>query len=645
MCGIAGQIDFGAGPDEGVVRRMCDALVHRGPDAFGAFRSGPAMLGMRRLAIIDIVGGNQPIYNEDRSVAVVMNGEIYNYRELRETLLSHGHRLASSSDTEVLVHLYEDYGDDLVHQLRGMFAFALWDSRRERLLLARDRVGKKPLYVARQGSKLAFASEITALLRDPRISREVSPEAIRSYLAYQYVPHPQTAFTSIRKLPPATVATFAADGMSERRYWAAPHGTPCAGSSRPEELAEELRAAVWEATRVRLVSEVPLGAFLSGGLDSSIVVAAMADQTAEPVKTFSIGFTDTAYDELTHARSIAERFSTDHHEFVVEPDALEIMPKLARHFGEPFADPAAIPTFYLAQMTAGHVTVAMNGDGGDESFAGYERYVHMNRLDSADRLPRAAWRAAGRVIGPPRYPSGRSTAAERARRAVLALAMSPGQRYANWMSAFRRSDEWMLQPQFVSEAAAWPGNDPVRCAWGASHAERLTDRMLDTDIHTYLPDDLLTKVDIAAMAYSVEGRSPLLDQKVMEFAARVPAELKLAGTTTKALLKRAVSDVLPNEILERPKMGFGVPLGRWFREELRAVPSEMLLASDARVHRYVHPDAIARMIAEHQNSTTDHALRLWTLLQLETWHREVVEVRDPFVPEARPARAAVPGER
>jgi asparagine synthase (glutamine-hydrolysing) len=515
-----------------------------------------------------------------------------------------------------------------------MFAFAIWDGRKRRLLLGRDRIGKKPLFVARRGNTVWFASEVMALLQDPAIDRTPDAQAIATYLAYQYVPHPMSAFAAVEKLPPASLLAVSPTGVQTQRYWRLDYGAPEPRASRPE-LEERLRELIWEATKIRLISEVPLGAFLSGGIDSSAVVAAMADQMSEPVKTFSIGFPDADFDEVRFARTIAERFATEHHEFVVEPHALEIMPKLARHYGEPFADPSALPSFYLAQLTSQYVTVALNGDGGDESFAGYRRYISNDLAAHFNWMPESVRRLAPNLAAPlgegPRSDSARS----RMQRLARAMAMDPHARYAHWMSAFPLHT-WpqVLQAEFLAST------DPVRTegvigdVWKGSHAPSRVDRMLDTDINTYLPADLLVKMDIATMAYSVEGRSPFLDHHLMEFAAALPPHLKLRGTRGKAILKSALAGILPADILERPKMGFGVPLAQWFRTDLRDLPSELLLGRDSRVHAYVRPAAIERMIAAHHQGSADHSLRLWVLLQLEHWHREVVE--SPLI-DYRPA--------
>jgi asparagine synthase (glutamine-hydrolysing) len=625
VCGIAGKLEFGGRVEPSLIARMCAAIEHRGPDSRGVWCGGEVGLGIQRLAIIDVAGGDQPIFNEDRSVAVVMNGEIYNFEELRGELIRRGHTFSTRSDTEVLVHLYEDHGERLVRHLRGVFAFAIWDSRLRRLLLARDRVGKKPLFVARRGNTVSFASEVMALLQDPGIDRAPNLQAIANYLAYQYVPHPMSAFAAVEKLPPASLMVVSPKGARTQRYWRLDYGAPEPRASRAE-LEERLRALIWEATRIRLISEVPLGAFLSGGIDSSAVVAAMADQMSEPVKTFSIGFPDADFDEVRFARTIAERFATDHHEFVVEPHALEIMPKLARHYGEPFADPSAIPSFYLAQLTSQYVTVALNGDGGDESFAGYRRYVANDVAAHLNWMPEPARRLAPKLVAPLGDGRRSSSARSRIQRLARALAMDPPARYAHWMSAFP-VHTWpeLLKDDFLALVDPMRTERVIGEVWNASSARSRVDRMLDADVNTYLPADLLVKMDIATMAYSVEGRSPFLDHHLMEFAATLPPDLKLRGARGKVILKSALAGILPPDILERPKMGFGVPLAHWFRTDLRHLPSELLLGGDSRVHAYVRPAALERMIAEHQRGSADHSLRLWVLLQLEHWHREVVE--------------------
>ncbi|HWE81014.1 MAG TPA: asparagine synthase (glutamine-hydrolyzing), partial [Gaiellaceae bacterium] len=625
MCGIAGKIDFAGRIDDRLIHRMCDAIVHRGPDSRGVFADDGVALGIQRLAIIDVAGGDQPIFNEDRSLAVVMNGEIYNHVELRDRLIAKGHAFSSHADTEVLVHLYEEHGAEMVTHLRGMFAFAIWDRRARTLFCARDRVGKKPFYWAQTGSRVWFGSEVMALLADPEIDRAVDPESILDYLAYRYVPHPLSGFRAIRKLPPASTLTVTEHGARVERYWKLEY-VPKLEGVPIEELEDRLWAELKEATRIRLMSEVPLGAFLSGGIDSSAVVAAMAEQSAEPVKTFSIGFADEAFDELPYARLVARQFGTDHHEYRVEPHALEIMPTMARHYGEPYADPSSIPSFYLAQLTSRSVKVALNGDGGDESFAGYDRYLDAHLAPHLTRLPRrlgAAAPAAAALLGRGGAHSGLRTKAERL---AALLAMKPAERYATAVSAFdavRRRR--LLAPDFAASVAHRRPETFAIDAWEASSATDPVELMMATDVETYLPGDLLAKIDIASMAYSVEARSPFLDHRLMEFAASLAPALKLADGDGKLLLKRMLRRVLPPEILDRPKRGFAVPLARWFREELRDLPRDVLLDPEALGRGYFRRSEVEELIREHRDAVADHSLRLWTLLQLEMWHRHVVD--------------------
>jgi asparagine synthase (glutamine-hydrolysing) len=630
MCGIAGTINFDGPIDSGLLHRMCAVMEHRGPDSRGVFVENGVGLGVQRLAIIDVPGGDQPIFNEDASVAVVQNGEIYNFQELREQLVRSGHRFSSLSDTEVLVHLYEEYGAEMVNHLHGMFAFAIWDRRSRRLFCARDRIGKKPLFWARRGNRFWFASELRALLQDSELDLEINPEAVAAYLTYHYVPHPLSIFKTIHKLPPACTLTVSEDDLRIGRYWSLDYSSKLT-QVPVDELEERLWASIEEATRVRLMSEVPLGAFLSGGIDSSAVVAAMARQMAEPVKTFSIGFPDDTFDELPYARLVAREFGTDHREFVVEPNALEIMPKLARHYGEPFGDASAIPSFYLAELTSRHVTVALNGDGGDESFAGYEeRYTNGIKAPRLNWLPRPLQLAApslGRLVGEGRRPSGTRMQISRLGRI---LAMSPPERYARSYAAFdevhRRR---LLTPEFAASIDTVRPEEFLTEAWVRSTASDPVDQMMATDVETYLPDDLLVKMDIATMAHSVEARSPLLDHRLMEFAASLPVAHKLQGATGKLLLKRALRGILPSEILARPKKGFGVPLARWFREEHRELLSDVLLDRRSLDRGYFRRDQIEYLIREHRDEVADHSARLWTLLQLEMWHREVLEAPPP----------------
>jgi asparagine synthase (glutamine-hydrolysing) len=604
---------------------MCRAIEHRGPDSRGAFVEGGVGLGIQRLRIIDLYTGDQPIFNEDGSVVVVLNGEIYNFQELRDRLLHRGHRFRTASDTEVIVHLYEESGPDCVSSLQGMFAFALWDARKRQLLLARDRVGKKPLFYSLYGGRLTFASELQGLLQDRDIPRTLDHNALDCYYAYQYVPAPYSAFAHVRKLPPASTMVYRDGEVEVSRYWRVRYA-PKLAASDPQDLHEQILDTIDRAVQRRMVSDVPLGAFLSGGVDSSAIVAAMARHSSGPVKTFSIGFTDASFNELPYARSVAERFSTEHHEFVVEPSAIEILPKLVRHYGEPFADASAIPSFYLAELTRRHVTVALNGDGGDESFAGYNRYVSNMIADRLGGLPYPVRRSIAAVAA--RLPSGpepRSTL-NRIRRLGRALALNPPQRYARHMSYFNVFDR---AEAYTDEYKALIGESVapavIEGPWHAASGSSVIDVMLETDVETYLPGDLLVKMDIATMAYSLEARSPLLDPEVMELAAVVPAEWKLNGLEKKVVLRDALSAWLPRDLLDRPKMGFGVPLPAWFRNELRGYVSDVLLDPLTMSRGYFRRDYVEQLLARHFNGQEDNSPKMWALLISELWHREYVD--------------------
>ena len=638
MCGIVGIASLGGAPvDQALLRRMCDQIVHRGPDdegyytpdtenGFGSQFEGAARvgLGMRRLSIIDLATGKQPIHNEDQTVWVVLNGEIYNYPELRTELESRGHSFYTNTDTEAIVHAYEEYGDDVPRHLRGMFAFALWDVRREQLLLARDRVGKKPLLYSKIGGKLIFASEFQAMLAHPDVSREVNTEALSDYLSFMCVPAPQTAFRQIQKLEPGHTLIWKNGEVKTERYWSLDFSnkTNLDEKQAGERAIELLRDAV----RVRLMSDVPLGAFLSGGIDSSAVVALMSELSSERVKTFSIGFDEKDFSEIAHARRIAERFGTDHHEFVVRPNAIEVVPTLVRHYGEPYADSSAIPTYYLAKMTRQHVTVALNGDGGDECFAGYERYAAMRLGERYSKLPRLL---RERVVAPalaviPGAGATRSRLAK-ARRFLDVVGRPTGERYLRWTSVF--NDEMKAEVctrEFLTQTARAKAIRFVQ-PWFSGNGEiEVVDRALMADTSNYLPNDLLVKVDIASMAVSLEARSPFLDHHVMEFAASLPARFKLRGLTTKYLLKNALRGLVPSENLTRSKMGFGVPIGRWFRAELKGFLKDAILSESALGRGYFKPEAILRMVDEHTGGRRDYSHQLWTLLMLELWHQEFI---------------------
>lgn len=621
MCGIVGIVgQDDRVVDAGLLARMCAALRHRGPDEDGQYLHGSVGMAMRRLAIIDLKGGQQPIHNEDQTAWIVFNGEIYNYQSLREKLEKLGHEFYTDSDTEAIIHAYEQYGADCPKHLRGMFAFAIWDERQRELFLARDRVGKKPLLYAHVNGQLIFASEFSALLLHPSISREIAPEAIHYYLSFMCVPAPLTAYRAIKKLEPGHTLRFTRHGeIKIERYWQ-PNFSKKVHLSE-EEAGERAIEILREAVRVRLMSEVPLGAFLSGGIDSSAVVALMSEESAGPVKTFSIGFEEQDYNELEHARRVAKYVGADHHEFIVRPDALEVLPTLVEHYGEPYADSSAIPTYYVARETRKHVTVALNGDGGDECFAGYERHAAMRLAESYRRLPglvRESLVEQGMRLLP--TPKARHSRVRSIQRFLKAASLPSVERYLRWISVFHtEAKDKLYTNEFRRETA---GHDPadLLTPWFArANGAGVVDAALLTDTMTYLPNDLLVKVDIASMAVSLEARSPFLDHHVIEFAASLPEHLKLRRLTTKYLLKRVLRKLLPAENLNRRKMGFGVPVGHWFRTGMQPFLREMLLSEKAFKRGFFKPEAVKRIIEQHTCGERDYGHQLWALLMLELW--------------------------
>jgi asparagine synthase (glutamine-hydrolysing) len=617
---------------------MCALLEHRGPDARGIHHDRNVALGIQRLRVIDLDTGDQPIYNEDRSVVVVLNGEIYNYRQLRADLKRRGHRLTTQGDTEVIAHLYEDHGADCVRRLHGMFAFALWDARRQQLLIARDRVGKKPLLYSLRDGILSFASEMGALLGDDEIARQVDHEALDAYLALGYVPAPLTAVRGVRKLPPAHTLTLR-DGKAElTRYWKLDYATKL--SDEPvEELCERVRASLLAATKRRMTADVPLGAFLSGGIDSSAVVAAMAEQSTAPVRTFSIGFDHQEFDELPHARRIAEQFGTVHEEFQVRAQAIEIVPKLVRHYGEPFADSSAIPSFYLSELTSQHVTVALNGDGGDESFGGYTRYVANALAGRLDLMPSVLRRALAQAGT--RLPAGGHVASRKnkTRRLASTLALDGPARYASYVSWFELAQRRDLYTDAFASTAGLAAEDVISASWAGASGQNVVDKMLEVDVETYLVGDLIAKIDIATMAHALEARSPFLDHELMQLAASIPASLKIRRAEKKWILREAMRGWLPDDILDRPKQGFSVPLSSWLRTDLRSWAREILLDRETIARGYFEPRAVRALLDRHAAGADDDAKRIWALVMLELWHREFIDA--PSGERSRPPLSAV----
>ncbi len=651
MCGIAGAAwTADAAPlSPATLERMISAIAHRGPDDSGTYFSGEgrgAALGFRRLSIIDLSTGHQPLANEDESVWIVFNGEIYNYRELRADLEARGHRFRTNTDTECIVHLYEDLGPDCVQRLRGMFAFAIWDDRRKRLLLARDRPGKKPLFYRLDRGQLTFASELKSLLLVPNAPRRLNRRAIDSYLCYQYVPYPDCILEGYHKLPPAHVALFENCRLEVRRYWRPPyesgarfqraHSDPNSGTLKtcPTTAADwqrELRRTLTEAVRLRMRSDVPLGAFLSGGIDSTIITGLMQEQSDRPVHTFSIGFPIKEFDERSYAREAANHLGTEHHELVVTPNALEILPKLIWHYDEPFADSSAIPTMYLSEMTRRHVTVALSGDGGDELFAGYTRYLAVKLASRFDRLPGPLRRLITSKLWQ-RLPSGAGhrSLLRRGKRFLAALGETPEKRYLRWIGIFEESlRRELYRPEFAAELGEFDAGDFLMQAYAECPSRDFITRTTCADVLTYLPCDILTKVDIASMAFSLECRSPFLDQEVMELAARMPIELKLCGKQGKQILLDTFADLLPPSIQRRSKMGFGVPLANWFRGELQPFLRDVLFDSRTLSRGLFEPSAVHRLFDEHVQSKNDHSHRLWALLCLELWQRMFLDPVEP----------------
>jgi asparagine synthase (glutamine-hydrolysing) len=595
---------------------MSDALAHRGPDEAGAFEDDSVSLAIRRLSIIDVDHGHQPYVNETGTVHAVFNGEIYGFVALRDRLERSGHKFASGADGEVIVHAYEEFGSDFVRELDGMFALALWDAVNQRLVLARDRLGKKPLFVtSRSDGTLEFASELAALLLDETIERDVDDVALAEYLQYGYVPSPRSILRGMSKLAPGTMLTWTPGaGACTERYWTLDF-EPKLELSYADALDEfEQRAQV--AVRERLVSDVPLGLFLSGGVDSSYVLAQMVASGAHQVQTFAIGFPDDQYDERKHARRIAEYVGSQHHEAVVEPtDLVELLPSLVQHYGEPFADASAIPTFYVARWARRRITVALTGEGGDELFGGYYRHQAARLAAQADRMPALARRTAGRSarrlgseLAHPR------SARHKLYRFLRAIELEPGERYAEWTAVLSPGERASLSPA-LSQAPpfAVPGR-----------ADEPLDRALAVDLARSLPDDLLVKMDIATMASSLEARAPLLDFRLVEWAARLPTSFKQRGTSRKRLLSDALARHMPRELFQRPKMGFTAPISRWLRSELYELTTDTLLGTASRQRGIVDPASVERLIREHKRGE-DHTRGLWTLLMLELWYQQFVD--------------------
>jgi asparagine synthase (glutamine-hydrolysing) len=623
MCGIAGLVSTAADQriDAATIHRMCQSIVHRGPDDEGIFVKDGTGFGMRRLSVIDLAGGHQPVFNEDRSVWVVFNGEIYNFQQLRSELESAGHRLSTNSDTEVIVHLYEDMGRDCVHKLRGMFAFALYDERRRKVLIARDRLGEKPLHYAFDGQRLLFASEIKAILAVAPELAQIDRQALRQYFQFGYIPDPATSFLGIKKLPPGHLLELEKGKLCVSQYWDLPeYGTHLPASE--EECLEELEYHLSEAVKMRLIADVPLGAFLSGGADSSTIVALMARASSRPVKTFSIGFRQKEFDETPYARLVSQRFGTEHHELILEPDVVNSVETLTGSLEEPFGDASALPTYFVSCLARQHVTVALSGDAGDEIFAGYDRYRVCLRNRSFRWIPawtRRVYREHFHKLVPRGAP-GRSLS--------YSISLPWQERYLEDVSLQPVQRQMaLLSDDFMAPA---PGEaDPFDLFRGyienAPAAEPLC-RLLYLDSKTYLPADILTKVDRMSMLTSLEARAPMVDHIFLEWATGLTSEWKMRGGKQKYILRKLAERVgVPKEALNRPKQGFALPLVHWTRHELKDLILTVLLEPRTLQRGYFNPPGVRRLLDEHFRSRRNHAGRIWRLLMFELWHRNYLE--------------------
>jgi len=630
MCGICGfaRTPEGPRPDPGLLGRMCRTIVHRGPDDEGIYADGLVGLGNRRLSIIDVAGGHQPLSNEDGTVWIAYNGEAYNFAEVRDELAGRGHAFRTRSDTETIVHAYEEWGLDFVHRFRGMFAFALWDKRTERLFLFRDRVGVKPLYYTRlPDGALVFGSELKAILVHPGVHRQVDPAALDLYLTLEYVPAPLSMFKGIFKLPAGHYLVYDRGRIEIHPYWdvlaAGDAGDGGGRSSSPADLQDELYSLLRESVKLRLVSDVPIGAFLSGGVDSSTIVGLMRELGADPLRTFSIGFKDRTYNELAHARRIAERFETAHEELILEPRALELTEKLVRHLDEPLGDFSIFPTYLVSEMARRHVTVALSGDGGDELFAGYEHYQAQKIARRFGVAP--AGRLLGKATARLRPSDKKKGAWNKLRRFTQGFDHEAGDRHFRWMMFLTEGTKRELYSPAFAEALGGigpiRGRDPLAGHFAAMEGFDRTTAELYLDLKTYLVDDIMVKVDRMSMAVSLEAREPLLDHKLVEFAFRLPGRLKLRGGTTKWIFKKSVERLLPRETIYRPKEGFSIPIKHWLKEDLRELVRDTLSEKRLREGGFFRPATVGRMIDDHLAGRENCSHEIWALFVFEVWRQ------------------------
>ncbi len=626
MCGIVGKYNFQTGEpvSSELVRAMCDTIFYRGPDDAGVYTEGNIGLGHRRLSILDLSElGHQPMSSKDGMIWITFNGEIYNYLDIRKDLISKGYTFKSNCDTEVIIYLYREYGESCLKYLRGMFAFAIWDKSKSVLFLARDRIGKKPLFYYYDGKTFIFASEIKAILEDPLVKKEINYEAFCDYFKYLYVPDPKTIYKNIYKLEPGYCMTCSADGVKKREYWDVSFSRQHSGNT--EDISDELLEILDESVRLRMISDVPLGAFLSGGIDSSAVVSLMAKQQSKPVTTCSVGFDSEVYDEIRFARIIAETFKSDHHEFTVKQKAGEILSDLAYYFDEPFADSSAVPTYYVSQLARQKVTVALSGDGGDENFAGYEKY-HLDDIENRIRGKIPAF------IRKPFFPflSGLLSKGNQSlfqRGATLLKALSIESDYGFYLTNTEFRDPlWnmLLNEESRKQIGDYDPFSVTRHYYHKADTDDHLSKILYTDLKTYLTG-ILVKVDRMSMAHSLEVRSPILDHKVIEFAARIPARLKYYRGEKKYILKQCFQQILPEEIMYRKKMGFCVPLADWFRGEIKDLSYRYFFDKDAGIKHFFNPDGLKSLWEQHQAQKRNYASVLWSLLMFELWYRKFMD--------------------
>ena len=628
MCGIVGIVNTEdrQNINSEILNRMCNSLRHRGPDDEGYFVNGSVGLGMRRLSIIDVKGGHQPIHNEDKNCWIVFNGEIYNYLEIRQMLENKGHQFYTRTDTEVIVHLYEEYGDECVKHLCGMFAFAIWDELKRKLFLARDRLGEKPLFYTYNNGRFAFGSELKSLLTLPWVKRRIDFKALSDFFSFLYVPAPDSIFSGIKKLPAAHTLTIEDRTISIQRYWEVGH-IPLAVNSE-EFYIERLLELLGDSIKRRLMSEVPLGVFLSGGVDSSLVVALLSQMVERPVETFTIGYEreNKYYDERYYARTIAEQFRTNHHEFVVQPHIKDVLPEVIRCFDEPFADSSAIPNYYLCGKTKQHVTVALSGLGADELAAGYERYVGVILAQLYHKVPKVFREVIGKVAK--KVPDSKSGALfnQRIKRFVDVANLPQQKRYFAMTAAFSEEEkEKLFSPDLLSEMGDEASEELITSYFESSGSFDVLTQMLFADLKTYLVDDLLTLTDRTSMAHSLEVRVPFLDHKLVELFFSMPADLKLKGFKKKYILKRAAERMIPKNIIYRQKKGFSVPLALWFRNELRQVVEEGLSEKKLNGMGYFNQGTVDALLQEHLACKQNHENKIWALLNFSMWHKTYVE--------------------